>query len=106
MTLQAFETLIKTADPTATHYVGTGVGDYTSWAEYGDEADGADDKRVKLFDRIQVDHYTKVQYAPMKETISNVLDSAGITYRYTCRYDADQNGSTGYIHHMWDCEVY
>jgi len=101
MPLTQFRDLLLTADPNATHYNGTGQGNYTVWAEYGDEAAGADDKRERLCYHVQVDRYTKLEYDPMAATIENVLNDAGIPFAYRVNYEQD----TGYIHHLWDCEV-
>lgn len=105
MSLQSFEAILKTADPNASHYFGADTGNYTVWFEYGDEADGADDKRDKLFDRIQISHFTNIEYSPMKDAISAALDNGGIPYRYNCWAEKDDQTGARWIHHIWDCEV-
>jgi hypothetical protein len=102
MTLQEFESIIKTADPSATHYFGTGSGNYTRWAEYGSTALHVGDRRKERTLRIQVDRFTKLETDPVVDAIDGVLEHDEIAIR---DHLVDVEVDTGYIHHIWDIEV-
>lgn len=101
MTLQEFRNILLTADPQAVHYKSMKKDNYTRWQEYGDNALTADSVRKEKAWKIQVDRFTKVEYDLIVNQISSVLDRDDISYDYHVDYESD----TGYIHHIWDCEV-
>lgn len=101
MTLQEFRDILLTADPAASHYSSTQKPNYTMWAEYGDSALTADSKISESVWKIQVDRFTKLEYDPVVESIRAALDRDDIAFEYLCDFEPD----TGYIHHIFDCEV-
>jgi hypothetical protein len=101
MTLPEFSALLITADPTASHYDADRSGNYTVWAEYGTNDLHADSKKVESVWKIQIDRFTKIEYDPVAAAITDMLDENCIAYKYLVDYEPD----TGYIHHIWDCEV-
>ena len=102
MSLQEFRDLLQTADPAASHYyTKTKQENYTLWAEYGRKRLMADNRVAESTIKIQVDRYTKIEYDPIADAITAVLDAAEIPHEYLTDFEPD----TGYIHHIWDCEV-
>lgn len=102
MTLQEFETVIKAADPSATHYAGTGKSNYTRWREYGESSLHGGNMRQERVLRIQVDRFTKLESDPVVAAIDAALERDDIAIR---DHLIDFEPDTGYIHHIWDCEV-
>lgn len=102
MTLSEFGALIATADAAATHYFGTGPGNYTRWAEYGAAALYAGNGHQERVWRIQVDRFTKLENDSVVASIDAVLERDEIAIR---DHLVDVEADTGYIHHMWDIEV-
>lgn len=103
MTLQEFRDLLLTADPAAAHYKSPGKKtNYTIWREYGAGAMAADDAHQETSWRIQVDRFTKAEYDPVADAIRAALNGhPDISFAYEIDYEHD----TGYIHHIFDCEV-
>ncbi len=102
MTLQEFKALLLTIDPAAKHFQGPGSGDYTVWSEYDATYMVADDNIVAITNYIQVDRFTRHEYDPMVEAITQGLDVYEVVLRdRRTIYEPD----TGYIHHIWDVEV-
>ena len=103
MTLEQFRAVLLAADATATHYSSESAGNYTVWAEYGDKALVSDDSRDELDKvwKIQVDRYTKTPYDTVVDAIRAAFNAEDISFTYLCDYDQE----TGYIHHIFDCEV-
>jgi hypothetical protein len=101
MTLLEFRDVLLTADPQASHYSSMLKPNYTKWAEYGEKvlySDGESDEKHLL---IQVDRFTTIEYDPVVDAIRTAFDRDDIAYEYSCDFEPD----TGYIHHIWDCEV-
>ncbi len=101
MTLQGFRDILLTADSQASHYESKKRPNYTVWSEYGDDGLSADSIRQESAWKIQVDRYTKLEYDPVVDAIRAALDRDDISYEYSCDFEQD----TGYIHHIFDCEV-
>ena len=103
MTLEQFRAVLLAADAAATHYSSDSAGNYTVWAEYGDKALVSDDSRDELDKvwKIQVDRYTKTPYDTAVDSIRAAFNAEDISFTYLCDYDQE----TGYIHHIFDCEV-
>lgn len=102
MTLQEFKALLLTIDSKATHHQGPGSGNYTVWSEYQERYVFTDDRIDNKQIHIQVDRYTKLEYDPMADTITNGLDTEGVfLYDKRTIYEA----TSGYIHHVWDVIV-
>ena len=90
MTLQEFKALLLTIDSKATHHQGPGSGNYTVWSEYQENYIFEDDKIAIKQIHIQVDRYTKLEYDPMADTITNGLDTEGVFYTTSARYTRRQ----------------
>lgn len=102
MKLQDFRDLLLTADPKASHYKSTQTGNYTVWTEYSEVFHTADDQIHDSVLRVQVDRYTKMEYDPMVSTITQALDVPEVlVIDRRILFERD----SGYIHHIWDCEV-
>ena len=97
MTLDQFGTVIKSADPAAAHYAGKGTGNYTRWYEYDLGDNGGKSGPMK----IQVDHFTKLENDPVVTGITEALNLDDVYAKHLVDFEPD----TGYIHHIWDCEV-
>ena len=102
MSLKEFRDLLLTADPEATHYASKKKGNYTVWAEYDNKGLKADDSEREQIHKIQVDRFTKIEYDPIKDAITNMLNANDISFIGPL---TDYEEKTGYIHHIWDCEV-
>lgn len=102
MILEAFQALLLSADPEATRYEGSRDGNYTVWRQYGSGPLSADNHRAEKAMKIQVDRFTKIEDDPIADAIMQTLDHQDhIAFDYLQDYEVD----TGYIHHIWDCEV-
>lgn len=101
MALQKFESLILSADPKAAHYESYGSKNYTVWAEYGANRLTAGDTETERVHKIQIDRFTKIEYDPIADAITDMLNENNICYEPQTDYEPD----TKYIHHIWDCEV-
>lgn len=101
MTLKEFRDILLTADPKASHYKSVQAPNYTVWAEYGANDLIADSLREDRAWRIQVDRFTKIEYDQMVNAIEAALNRDDISAKYLIDFEPD----TGYIHHIWDCEV-
>lgn len=101
MTLAEFRDLLLSADPEASHYTSGKTTNCTVWAEYDTNDVIADDGHYHTIYKIQVDRYTKIEFDPMVDAINLILEHPQIAYGYRSLYEKE----TGYIHHVWDCEV-
>ncbi len=102
MTLEDFRELILSADPDATRYEGSRKGNYTVWQEYGMSPLAADNRTADRAMKVQVDRFTKVEDDPVAAALLAALDERDeVAYTYLVDYEVD----TGYIHHIYDCEV-
>ncbi|MGI6634183.1 MAG: hypothetical protein ACOX7B_03305 [Christensenellales bacterium] len=108
MTLEEFGQLILSADPEATRYEGNRKGNYTVWREYGTRPLGADNRHGESIYRVQVDRFTKIEDDPIAAAITTALNGGeeedhqdAVAYQYLVDYEVE----TGYIHHIWDCEM-
>lgn len=102
MTLDAFRSLILSVDPDATRYEGNRKGNYTVWQEYGMNRLHGDSRTADRAFKVQVDRFTKAEDDPIVEALFQALDGQdGIAFEYLVDYEVD----TGYIHHIYDCEV-
>jgi hypothetical protein len=102
MTLLEFRDLLLTIGVSVYHYSAhQDQGNYIVWAEYGDKAMTADNRREERALCVQVDLFTKIEFDPTVDEINSALNRDDISFEYLCDYEQD----TGYIHHIWDCEV-
>lgn len=102
MTLEAFKDLLLTVDPAITRYEHAGQGNFTVWSEHGTKPLGANNHRGEVIYRVQVDRFTRIENDPIATQMTAVLDAQDeVAFRYLVDYEQQ----TGYIHHIWDCEV-
>lgn len=102
MTLDNFRDLLITADPTATKWKGAGTGNYTVYHPYEIGGLRADGRIVESKLKVQVDRYTRLSTDATVDAITAALDSSDdIAFRHFTEFEQD----TGYIRHIWDCEV-
>lgn len=102
MTLDAFRRLLLRVSPKATRYEGGRTGNYTVWREYKYVRLDGDNQSAERTVKIQVDRFTKIEDDPEVNAITDLLDEQDdIAFTYLVDYEHD----TGYIHHIWDCEV-
>jgi len=102
MTLNELRDLLLTVGPPVSHYHAHKQPDsYIVWAEYGRHKLIADNQTIASAVQVQVDYFTKTELDPNVEKITALLDTDEISFSYLVDYEKD----TGYIHHIWDCEV-
>lgn len=102
MTLDDLKNLLLTVTPNTYHYAAFEKPDqYIVWAEYGANPLSADSRYPEKAFKLQVDYFTKMEFDPNVAKIEAVLDTDEISYDCLVDYEDD----TGYIHHIWDCEV-
>jgi len=102
MTLDNFRDLLFSADPTATKWKGAGTGNYTVWHPFEFSKMMADGQKAGGISRIQVDRFTKLDNDPVVDAIETALSGEDeITFQHLVDFEQD----TGYIHHIFDCEV-
>lgn len=100
MTVEEIKEIVLEADPEADHYFSDSKAPaYTVWAEYEGLPYSADNR--KLGWRVQIDRYHKDEHDTMVDKIAQVLHEHGIPYQPLVDYDQD----TGYIRHIFDCEM-
>ena len=102
MTLTEFYNLIKAVDSDISAYSGSGTGNYTVYHPYEIGGLRADGRIVESRLKVQVDRYTRLDSDPIVESLGAALESTDdISFRHLIEFEPD----TGYIHHIWDCEV-
>ncbi len=102
MTLESLKTLLLTVDAKITRYKHLGSGNYTVWREYGTKPLGADNSHGEVIYRVQIDRFTKKENDTIAASMTEKLNERDdIAFQYLVDYELD----TGYIHHIWDCEV-
>ncbi|WP_041274641.1 hypothetical protein [Desulforamulus reducens] len=102
MSLVNLRDLLLTVTPNVYHYHAHKKHDsYIVWSEYGTQGLNADSEIQEISWRVQVDFFTKTEFDPNVEKISSLLDREDISFSYLVDYEQD----TGYVHHIWDCEV-
>ena len=104
MTLQEWKSLLLKAGPPVSHYQPKKqMGRYMVWTEYGGRRFLAGDRDETRIVRIQVDLFTKTEYDPAFRALYDLLDAAeGVAFSHPL---TDFENDTGYIHHIFDCEV-
>jgi hypothetical protein len=102
MTLDEFVALIVTVDSSVRHFGSRKQGNYTVWAEYDTNSLKADDKTVERALKVQIDRFTKTENDSIAAEITAMLDTNDIAYSGPL---VDYEQDTGYIHHIWSCEV-
>lgn len=102
MMLDEFAALLITADPGATKWKGAGTGNYTVYHPYEIGGLRADGRIVESRLKVQVDRYTRLDLDPIVESLGAAFES---TDDIACRHLVEFEPDTGYIHHIWDCEV-
>lgn len=102
MTLLELRDLLLTVGPPVSHYhAHHQLDSYIVWSEYGGHNRTADNAIGEQAIRVQVDLFTRTEFDPDVEKINTLLDIDEISFDYQVDYEKD----TGYIHHIWDCEV-
>lgn len=102
MKLDDLKNALLTVTPNTYHYEAFQKPDqYIVWAEYGTKNLSADSRFGEKIFRVQVDYFTKTEFDPNVEKIEAVLDTDEISFDYLVDHEED----TGYIHHIWDCNV-
>ena len=101
--MDEFRSLLKTADPKLRKHKGGGSQNYTVWHPYRRTGLSADGEQVETVWKVQVDRFTKLDTDPMIAAIDTVL--LGSDDICMADYQIDYEQDTGYIHHIWDCEV-
>lgn len=100
--LERLRKLLISIDPTVTKYEGNGKDAYTVWTPYGEEVLFAGDSRAEIVVKVQVDRFTKIDNDQIAVALYQALDKEnGVAFEYQQDYEQD----TGYIHHIFDCEV-
>lgn len=95
--------LLLSIDPDATKFQGAGKGNYTVWTPYGENALQAGNRRREVAAAVQIDRFTKDDPDEIADAIYAALDAAAfVAFEYLLDYEPD----TGYIHHIYDCEVW
>jgi hypothetical protein len=103
MTLFDLRDLLLTVGPPVYHYHAHQQPDsYIVWAEYGGSKLGADSRGQEKAARVQVDLFTRTEFDSNVETITALLDQDDIAASEPL---TDYEPDTGYIHHIWDCNV-
>lgn len=97
------ETLLLSIDPAAMKYEGNGGEAYTVWTPCGEaQARFAGNRRRAVARKVQIDRFTKSDPDAVAAALYATLDAdPRITFAYTQDFEPD----TGYIHHIYDCEV-
>lgn len=101
-TLDRFEALLVSVDPEATKYEGNGKTDYTVWHPYMRSGLYGDDTTVEELWRVQVDRFCKSDDDAVAVALLAAFDAAEDV---VCAYSVDYEPETGYIHHIYTCEV-
>ena len=102
MTLTEFYNLIKAVDADLSAYSGPGTGNYTVYHPYEIGGLRADGRIVEARLKVQVDRYTRLSTDATVDVITAALESSDdIAFRHLVEFEPN----TGYIHHIWDCEV-
>ena len=103
MELRDIKAVIIRADPKAQHYTTSSKDPecFTVWGEYERIGLMASDGWAEKGWRFEVDHYTKKEFSEVAERIEQVLLDAGVAFSYQVAYQQ----ATGYIRHIFDCEV-
>lgn len=96
MALSDFKTTVLAGDATATHYRTDSAGNYTTWQETSRRWIAG-----HWYWQIQVDRFTKIENDPVVAAMTAALEAADVACEYLVDYEQD----TGYIHHIWDCQV-
>jgi len=102
MTLNEFETLLKTVEPNVYHLEAEKEQlPYIVWSEYRKLYRYADNRAQQDKWRVQVDYYTKDRRASAGVHIEETLIENEVPFRYTRTFDKDQK----VVRHLFDCEV-
>ena len=103
MTVDDFETALVSADPDVTKWTGTGNGNYTVWSPYRYGHLAGENDTAEQSARIQVDRFTKDDNDAIVAAIHAALRAHCDEIAFEYQVDFEQD--TGYLHHIWDCEV-
>lgn len=102
MTLAEIRDMLVAVDPTIEHYQSTNQSrDYSVWAEYQRLNLMSDDQHSDEGWMFQVDRFTKAENDPIATAFFNVLDADS---RVAVVHQVDYEPTTGWIHHIFDCE--
>lgn len=101
ITLDQVKAIVLSGDPAAKHYFQTARGNYTTWHEFKLLPETADDLHDGGWN-FQIDRFTKLEGDSVVDDIRDALDVRdNVAYSYTVDFEQD----TGYIHHIFSCEV-
>lgn len=100
--LENFKGLLLTADADAKHYESKLQGNYTVWAEHEPLILRGDNTTAERAWKVQIDRFTKAEDDSIAAAITAMLDTNDIAYSGPL---VDYEQDTGYIHHIWNCEV-
>lgn len=102
MTLHELKDLLLEVDLPVHHYFAAKQTDnYIVWAEYGLNQLSSDNEYDDGAFRVQIDLFTKIEFDPKVKELRKLLDRDDIAFSYLVDHEED----TGYIHHIFDCEV-
>ncbi len=102
MTLNDFKTELVAADPTAKRYKNALRPNYTVWHEYDTNNLRGDDRIVDSIPKVQIDRFTKIEDDPIVAAITEMLNDNDIAFSGPLTVAETESG---YIHHIWTCEV-
>ncbi len=99
-----FETLLLSIDPNASKYEGNGNEAYTVWTPCGEvQVRFSNNRRSAVIRKVQIDRFTKSDSDTVAAKLYATLDAVPwVTFEYVQDFEPD----TGYIHHIYDCEVF
>jgi len=103
MTLAELQAMIAAIDPQATKFSGAGTGNYTVWHPYKITRQPGDNGEAEQVSSVQIDRFTKDDPDTIEPLITAALQARAdeIAFEHLIDYEQD----TGYVHHIWDCEV-
>lgn len=94
--------LLLAIDPEVSKFQGAGKGNYTVWTPYGENVLLAGNHRREVAHKVQIDRFTMDDPDEIADAIYAALEKAEfVTFDHQLDYEPD----TGYIHHLYDCEV-
>jgi len=103
MQLAEFEALLVSVDPAITKWKGATSGNYTIWSPYLPLTMESDNISEIVGYRIQVDRFTTVDDDPIATAITAALMASDQIALEPPIIDYESD--TGYLHHIWVCEV-
>jgi len=102
--LDNFQTILATADPTATKFFSDNPGNFTVWTPIKFVAALSDDEGEDAYWDIQVERNTKIDPDPVVTAIYNALLTARIQFEYEIDVERHENESS-YVRHLFSCKA-